>query len=167
LIGYLAAWAIAAATLAATKSDALGDGVAVLVVFGLIFSGAGWLTTAGVRPPAIKVRRPGLELGLVLAFLAAYALFFTGFGLNAFQAAFAEGRVEALLLAAFKLAVHVALPCLLLAAAGADPRTLFTTRPRGRPFWLTLTVLGGAILVLLSLISPSLKEIAALRLARS
>ena len=163
--GYLAAWAVAAATLAATKSDALSDGVAVLVVFGLLFSGVGWLTTIGVRAPPIAVRRPGLEFGLVLAFLAAYAVLFTGFGLNAFHAAFPEGRVEAVLLMAFKLLVHVALPCLLLAAVGAAPQMLFTTKPRGRPFWLTLIVPGPTILALLAVISPSLKEIAALKLA--
>ncbi len=163
-MGYLAAWAAAAATLAATGSKALGDGVAVLVVFGL-FTGVAWLCTIGARASAIAVRRPGVELGAVLAYLAAYAVLFTGFGLNAFHAALPEGRVEAVLLVAFKLVVHVALPCLLLAAAGADPRALFTAKPRGRPFWLTLLVLGPAILGLLAVISPSLKQIAALRLA--
>lgn len=163
-VGYLAAWAAAIAVLAATKSDAAGDGVAVLVVFGLALSGVGWLTTLEVRAPAIAVRRPGLEVGLVLAFLAAYAVLFTGFGLNAFHAAFPEGRGEALLLVAFKLVVHVALPCLLLAAVGAAPLALFTTKPRGRPFWLTLAVLGPAILIVLAVISPSLKQIADLKL---
>jgi len=164
-LGYLAAWAAAVAVLAVTKSDAASDGVTVLVVFGLTFSGAGWLTTIGVRAPTIVVRRPGLEVGVVVAFLAAYAVLFTGFGLSAFHAAFAEGRVEAVLLVAFKLLVHVALPCLLLVAVGASPRALFTTTPRGRPFWLTLFVLGPAILATLAVISPSLKEIGALKLA--
>ena len=163
-VGYLAAWAAAVATLAATKSDAVGDGVAVLVVFGLVLSGVGWLTTIGIRAPTIAVRRPGLELGAVLAFLAAYAVLFTGYGLNAFHAAFAEGRLEAVLLVVFKLVVHVAMPCLLLAAVGASPRALFTSKPRGRPFWLTLLILGPAILAVLAVISPSLKDIAALKL---
>jgi membrane protease YdiL (CAAX protease family) len=69
------------------------------------------------------------------------------------------------LLVAFKLVVHVALPCLLLAAVGAAPLALFTTTPRGRPFWLTLGVLGPAILILLAVISPSLNQIAALKMA--
>jgi len=144
--GYLAAWVVAIVTLTVTKSDAVGDGVGVLVVFGLLFSGIGWVTTIGVRTPAIRVRRPRLEMALVLAFLAAYAVMFTGYGLSAFHAEFAESRVEAVLLVVFKLAVHIALPCLLLAAVGIAPRTLFTTKPRGRPFWLTLIVLGAAIL---------------------
>ena len=164
-VGYLTAWAAAIATLAATKSDAVGDGVGVLVVFGLVLSGVGWMTTIGVRPPTIPVRRPGLELGAVLAFLAAYAVLFTGYGLNAFHAAFAEGRLEAVLLVIFKLIVHVLMPCLLLATIGASPRALFTAKPRGRPFWLTLLILGPAILAVLAVISPSLKDIAALKLS--
>jgi membrane protease YdiL (CAAX protease family) len=64
-----------------------------------------------------------------------------------------------------KLVVHVALPCLLLAWAGASLRPLFIARTPARAFWLTLAVLGAAVLALLCVVSPSLKEIAALKLA--
>jgi uncharacterized protein len=161
---YLAAWAGAVTLLAATGSDGAGDALAVFVIFGLVFCAIGWLTTLGRPSVPVPVRRPRLEAALVLAYLAAYAVFFTGFGLNAFHAAFPAGRSEALLLAAFKLAVHVALPAALLLAAGASLAPLFAGRPGGRAFWLSLVVLGAAILAVMSVISPSLKQIAALGL---
>src|SRR5665213_2740758 len=83
---------------------------AVLVVTGIGFPLIAWALTRRDAPPAIPVPRPRLELGVILAFLALYAVFFTGYGLNAFHAAFAPGRLEAALLTAFKLVVHVGLP---------------------------------------------------------
>ena len=90
-----------------------------------------------------------------------------GLRLTAFHAAVAPGRVESCLLIALKLAVHVALPCLLLAWSGETPRGFFTASVRGRAFRLTLAVLGVASLTLLSVISPSLKQISELGLAPS
>jgi len=162
---YVLLWGGAVGVLAAARSDAVGDAVVVFVIFGVVFSAIGWLTTLGRAAGAIAVRRPGLEAALVLAYLAAYAVLFTGFGLNAFHAAFAPGRSEAILLVAFKLVVHVALPALVLLAAGARLAPLFAGRPVGRAFWLSLAVLAAAILTVISVISPSLKQIAALGLS--
>jgi uncharacterized protein len=162
---YALVWGSAVVTLAAGRYDAAGDAVAVLATFGLIFPALGWLTTLGAAAPPIPVRRPALELSLVLAYLAAYAVLFTGFGLSAFHAALPAGRTEAALLVALKLVVHVALPALLLGLAGASLRPLIAVRARSRAFWLSLAVLGAAILALMCVISPSLKNITALHLA--
>ncbi len=161
---YLAAWAGAVAVLAAAGSDAAGDAVAVFAIFGLLLSGMGWLTTLGRAAAPVPVRRPSLEAGLVLAYLVAYAVLFTGFGLNAFHAAFAPGRIEAVLLLALKLVVHVVLPAALLLSVGASLRPLIAGRPTGRAFWLSLVILGGAILAVMCVISPSVKQIGALGL---
>jgi hypothetical protein len=156
---YMLAWLAAVGVLAATRPQVVPDAVAVLVIFGVVFSAIGWLTTLGRRPAAIPVRRPWLEAALVLAYLLIYAVLFTGYGLNAFHAAFPAGRGEAALLVVFKLAVHVILPGILLVAAGARLRPLFAAKPAGWPFWLSLPVLGTLILALTAVISPSVKLI--------
>jgi len=84
LAAYALLWGGAVATMAATKAGGAGDAIAVMVVIGVGFSLVGWLVTLGERPPAVAVRRPGLEMAVVLAYLAAYAVFFTGWGLSAF-----------------------------------------------------------------------------------
>ncbi len=165
--GYLAIWMAATAILARNASEQPSQAAAMLVVFGVLFTGIAILTTRGATRGGIAVRRPVRGSVLILIYLCVYAVGFAGYGLTAFHAAVAPGRVESCLLIALKLAIHVALPCLLLAWSGETPRGFFTASVRGRAFWLTLTVLGVASLTLLSVISPSLKQISELGLAPS
>jgi uncharacterized protein len=162
---YAVVWCASAAVLFATGSDDAIAAPIILLVTGIAFPLIAWALTRREVPPPIPVRRPGLELGVVLAFLALYAVFFTGYGLNAFHAAFAPGRPEAVLLVALKLVVHVVLPVLILLAVGAQPGALFTARLNTRGFWLVLLVLGAISLAFIAVVSPSLKQIAALKLS--
>ncbi|MBS0410331.1 MAG: CPBP family intramembrane metalloprotease [Proteobacteria bacterium] len=163
---YGAAWAISAALLFKPQPESFADAISVFVVMGVVFSLLAWGLTLGRASPAIPVRRPRLELAAVLAFLAAYAVFFTGYGLNAFHAAFpAVTRTSALALMALKLAVHVAAPALLLTLLGAELRPLFASRAPARTFWAALVGLGGAALVMMCVVSPSLAHLRALHLA--
>jgi membrane protease YdiL (CAAX protease family) len=161
---YALAWCASAAVLFASHADDAIAAPIVLVVTGVGFPLIAWALTRTDTPPPIPVPRPGLELGVVLAFLAVYAVAFTGYGLNAFHAAFVPRRLEAVLLVAFKLVVHVGLPVLILAAIGARPGALFTANTRLRGFWPLLLVLGAVALAFVGLVSPSLKSIAALNL---
>lgn len=133
-----------------------------LVVFGLAFSGIAWALTRSARPPAIVVRRPALELGAILAFLAVYAVGFLGFGMTMVKGVFPPGPQQELLVLGAKLIVHVALPALLLAALGAQLAPLFAARARTRAFWLPLLVLGAILTALLAVVTPSLKQISGL-----
>ena len=160
---YALVWGVAVATLAATKADGFGDAIAVMGVIGIGFSAIGWLVTLGARPPVVEVRRPALELGAVLAFLAAYAVLFTGWGLSAFKAAAPAGQAHDILLLALKLVVHVVLPAALIVTIGGKLRPLFTARADTRGFWLSLVLLGAAILGVLSVISPALQQISGLK----
>jgi len=161
---YGLAWCASAGVLFASGSDDAVAAPIILVVTGLGFSLFAWLFTRGAEPPSIPVRRPGLELGVTLVFLALYAVFFTGYGLNAFHAAFAPGRLEVVLLVALKLIVHVVLPVAILLAIGARPGALFTARIGSRGFWPIFVVLGAIALGFTCLVSPSLKHIAALKI---
>src|SRR5215510_6995635 len=90
-----------------------------MAIFGLALSGMAWLLTLGVKAPAIEVKRPALESGAVLVYLAVYAVLFLGYGMTAARAAFPAGPQQELLVMGLKLSVHVVLPALLLVALGA------------------------------------------------
>ena len=163
---YLLVWGAAAAVLMAQRSVDFADAVSVFVVLGVLFPLTAWLLTLGRSAPPIAVARPRLELAAVLGFLALYAVFFVGYGLNAFHAAFpAVTRLSSALLLGLKLLVHVAAPAALLALLGARLAPLVASRTSPRAFWLTLVVLGGGSLALLCLVSPALRQIAAAQLS--
>jgi membrane protease YdiL (CAAX protease family) len=165
LAAYAAVWGAAVLALILKGADPMEDAVPVMVVFGLGLTGLGALLTLGERAPAAPVRRPGLELAAAIAYLALYAVAFTGWGLSAFHEAVPPGRTAEILMMALKLTVHVLLPAALLLALGASLRPLLTARLGTRGFWLCLVILGAAILAVLCFISPALKQIAALHAA--
>lgn len=133
-----------------------------LGVFGIALSGLAWALTRKAKPPPVPVRRPGLELAAVLIFLAVYAVGFLGWGMGALKESLPEGQTRELAVLGAKLAVHVAAPALLLALLGARLAPLFSTGLARKGFWATLIVMGAIFIALLSVVSPSLKQIAAL-----
>lgn len=159
-VGYAALWGGAVAYLALTDGDFITP-ILVMGIFGLGLSLFAWLLTRGANASAIEVRCPALESGAVLAYLIVYAVLFLGFGMTAARGAFPEGPQQELMVMALKLAAHVILPCVLLALLGAKLAPLFQAGLKGRKFWRTLIVMGAIILGLLSVISPSLNNIAA------
>jgi uncharacterized protein len=161
-LAFAAVWGGSTYYLFATGSDEGFTGVAIMVIFGLALSGAAWLLTRGAEAPPIEVKRPALESGVLLVYLAVvYAGLFLIYGMNAARAAFPPGPQQELLVMGLKLAVHVAAPALLLVLLGAKLAPLWQAGLSGRKFWRTLIVVGAIILALLCVISPSLKNIAA------
>ncbi|MBI3437154.1 MAG: CPBP family intramembrane metalloprotease [Proteobacteria bacterium] len=156
---YLAVWGGAVLYLARTGGG-WTDAVMVFAIFGVALTGVAWLLTRGIEAPSIPVKRPALESGVLLVYLALYAVLFLVFGMSWARHVLPPGREQELLVMALKLSVHVLLPCLLLLALGAKLRPLFQAGLRGRAFWRTLIVLGAIFLVLLANISPSLQQIA-------
>lgn len=133
-----------------------------LGVFGIALSGLAWGLTRKAAPPPIPVGRPGLELAAVLIFLAVYAIGFLGWGMETLKDSLPEGQTKELVVLGAKLAVHVVAPALLLALLGAKLAPLFSTGLARKGFWPTLIVMGAIFIALLSVVSPSLKQIAAL-----
>lgn len=156
---YLAVWGAAVFYLARAGAG-WTDAASIFVIFGVVLSGLAWLLTRGVKAPAIPVARPALESGMVLVYLALYAVLFLVFGMNWARHVLPPGREQELLVLALKFGVHVLAPSLLLLALGAKLRPLFQAGLQGRAFWRTLIVLGAIFLLLLAIISPSLQQIA-------
>lgn len=160
-LGYALLWAAALAYLAGKGADSTFP-MAILLIFGVAASGVGWLLTRRSMPPEIRIERPPLELAAMLAYLILYAFLFLGPGLSALRSAIEPGAAQDALVLAAKLIVHVGLPAGLLMLLGARVRPLFESGLDRKTFWRTLLVLGPAFLILLAVVSPSLRNIAAL-----
>lgn len=160
IAAYATLWAGATGYLLITDGD-WSTGVFVLAIFGLIFSALAWGLTRGAAALAIAVERPAREGCAVLLYLAFYAVAFLGFGMTAAREAVPEGREQEALVMALKLTVHVAAPALLLVLLGARISPIIQAGLSGRKFMRTFIVLGAAILAVLCVISPSLRNIAA------
>lgn len=159
--GYALLWGASTYYLYASGGD-WTSGVFVLAIFGLGLSGIAWSLTRGADAPRIAVARPRIESGAVLVYLALYAVFFLGFGMTWARQVFPPGPQQEGLVLALKLAVHVAMPALLLVLMGAKLGPSLQFGLTGRRFWRTLLVMGGIILALVCVITPSLKQISAI-----
>lgn len=161
LAGYLVCWAAAVGYLASSGGEWMTP-ILVFGVFGVVLSAIAWSLTRRSDPPAVRVARPRLEAWAVIAFLAIYAIGFLGYGMGAVREAIPAGPAQEVAVLALKLVAHVAAPAILLVALGAQLRPLFDSGLNRKGFWPVLTVLGLLLLALLSVVSPSLKEIGAL-----
>jgi membrane protease YdiL (CAAX protease family) len=158
---YLAAWAAAASYLAWKGADWMQPAV-LLGIFGAVLPALSLALTRKAVPPQVEVSRPNLELASILGFLVIYAVVFLGWGMSATRAALPAGRGQDLLVLIVKLAVHVGAPALLLAMLGARLKPLFNSGLNRPGFWPPLIVLGAITLALMCVVSPALKDIAAL-----
>jgi CAAX protease family protein len=158
---YLAIWAAATTYLGVKGADWALPTIS-LAVFGAALPALSMALTRKAAAAPIEVRRPALELTVLLGFLAVYAVAFLGWGMSATRAVVSAGREQESLVMIVKLIVHVGAPAILLAALGARLAPLFNSGI-GRPgFWPPLLVLGAIILALMSVVSPALSEIGAL-----
>ena len=155
---YAALWGAAFAYLFHKQAD-WSFPLVSLGVFGIALSGVAWALTRKSDPLAVRVRRPVVELTAVLIFMAVYAVGFLGFGMQALKASTPDGQTRELAILAAKLAVHVAAPALILLALGGRVGPLFSTGLDRKGFWPTLIVMGAIFLGLISVVSPSLKQI--------
>ncbi len=156
---YALFWAVSTLYLAASGGD-WGFPIASLLIFGMGGSGLVWVLTRRSDAPPVPVRRPTVELAATLAYLILYATLFLG-PVMAWTHSITDPRSHAVITAAVKLVAHVGLPVLLLWALRAPLRPLFDSGLGRRGVWPTLLIVGGLLIALLALVSPSLKEVAA------
>lgn len=166
---YLAVWGGAAAFLMSGPGEGGGEAVAIGLIFGVVGPLLAWvLTLFGKRESApVPVARPAVETWAILAYLVVYATLFLGWGLSAVREWFPADPAKSMAIDGLKILAHLVLPAALLLFLGGRLGPLFRAHAGRLTFWLPLIVLGGALLFLLTVISPSLKNIAALNLSSS
>ena len=163
LLAYLLIWGASTAYLAASGGDWVFP-FASLVIFGLIFSSAIWFLTRKMNAPAVPVNQPARESIGLLAYLAIYAVLLIGIWLGTVKEAVPEGPVQEWAVLGYKLLIHVGIPAAIILALGGAVRPLFDGGRDRKGFWPTLVILSAMMFGLLALVSPSLKQIAALNL---
>lgn len=150
---YALVWGGSTAYRYATGGDWTSP-IFVILIFGVGLSGVAWLLTRGANAPRVEVKRPRTESGAAILYLALYAIFFLGFGMTWARGAFAAGWEQESAVLALKLAVHVALPALLLVLLGAKLGPITQLGLSGRKFWRALIGLGLIILGIVCVVTP-------------
>jgi uncharacterized protein len=160
LLGYLALWSFATAYLALKGADWTFP-IFALLVFGLAFSALAWWLTRRTEAPPVAVVNPKRQSLWLLGYLAIYAFLAIGWGLGALKGAIAPGPAQEWAVLAYKLVFHVALPAALIALLGGSLRDTFDPGLGRRGVPVTLLVFVVICFGMLSLVSPSLEQIAA------
>jgi membrane protease YdiL (CAAX protease family) len=160
---YLLLWAASTGYIALRGGD-WAFPIASLLVFGLVLSGIILFLTRKMDPPGPEVSRPARESITLLAYVMLYAALFVGFGLGSIKHSIPAGASQDLVVLAYKLLIHVGIPSALILIVGGTVRWQFDAGMKRRGFWPTLVILCGVMFALLSVVSPSLKQIGALNL---
>lgn len=163
-IAYLLLWAASTGYIALRGGDWTFP-VASLAIFGLILSGIILFLTRNMDAPPPKVRNPARESIALLAYVVLYALLLIGIWLGSIKHAVPAGAGQDLAVLAYKLLIHVGLPAGVILIAGGAVAWQFDAGVARRGFWTTLVVLSILMFGLLSIVSPSLKQIGAFHLA--
>ena len=161
---YLLIWGAATAYLALKGAD-WSFPIIALLIFGITLSGLAWALTRKIDAPAIPVANPRKESLGLLAYLAIYALLFIGWGIGALKTAIAPGQAQETAMLASKLIIHVGLPALVILTLGGAIRPLLTAGIKDRSWWIAFIGLSIILFGLLAVVSPSLSQIGALKLA--
>lgn len=165
ILAFLTLWGACTGYLAATGADWTFP-IVSLVLFGGGFSALNLWLTRRWTPPETPVANPRWEGVGLLAYLVLYAVVLVGWGLGAVKEAIPAGPAQELAVLAYKLAIHVGLPALVVIGLGGAVRPLFTG-VTGTPqrWWIALLLLCTLFAILLAVVSPSLAEIGTLGLA--
>lgn len=164
IMAYLLTWATATAYLALKGADWVFP-IISLVIFGVILSAIAWGLTRKIAAPLIPVANPRKESLGLLVYVAIYAVLLIGWGLGAVKHAVEPGVVQEVVVLAYKLIIHVAVPVLVIMALGGVARPLFTAGIGDRRWWIAFLPMAGILFGLLALVSPSLSQIAGLKMS--
>lgn len=163
-IAYLLLWAASTGYIALRGGDWVFP-VASLIIFGIVLGGIILFLTRKMDAPAPEARNPSRESIALLAYLVIYAILLVGIWLGSIKHSIPDGAAQDLAVLAYKLLIHVGLPAGMILVAGGSVAWQFDTGIRRRGFWTTLTILSILMFALLSIVSPSLKEIGAFHFA--
>lgn len=161
---YLFVWAGAVAMLVAI--DGLEAAAPALIIGGLfagLLPGVVWLLTRKSDPITVPVARPAVEMAGVGGWLLIYAIVCLGWLFTVIKQAVPPGTQEfKLVMLAVKLAIHVAIPLLILKLLGAKLGPLFKVRWGQRGVLALFVIVGGLSIGINILLSPWLTHLMAL-----
>ena len=163
-IAYCGLWALSTAYIALRGGDWIFP-IAALVIFGVILSGIIFFLSRNTQAPPPEVANPARESLVLLAYVVIYAVLLIGLWLGSIKHAVPDGAKQDLLVLGYKLLIHVAIPVGLILIVGGSVRWQFDAGTKRPGFWVLASLLCGLMFALLAVVSPGLKQIAALNLA--
>ncbi len=158
--GYLAIWGASTAYIAVSGADWTFP-IASLLIFGLVVGSLIWFLTRNMDAPPVPMANPARESWVFIGYLVVYAVLLVAMGLGAVKSAIPPGQAQDLAVVGYKLLIHVLIPAGIVLLLGSSLRPLFDGGTGRRGFWTTLIVLCALAFGLISIVSPSLKNIAA------
>ncbi|NJD87961.1 MAG: CPBP family intramembrane metalloprotease [Betaproteobacteria bacterium] len=163
---YAAAYGACLAILARAPGFQGGEAAGILLIFGIGFTAIAWAATRGIEPVPIAVRRPAQESIAILAYLAAFAVLFLGFGLTLIREWLPDGGIERSGILVAKLVAMVILPACIFLRLGVGLRELVpagTGIVGGKRHWRALAILCALMLLLQLTVGRGPREIAKLQ----
>jgi membrane protease YdiL (CAAX protease family) len=157
--GYLALYAASIVYLSSIPEFSAGESLAVFLIFGVGFSIAAWIVTAGIRPAAMEVRRPGEEFGTVLIYLLLFALLVLGWGFSAVRETVIREPGQSIAILLLKMATMVAIPALILRAFGHQPADLFRIVPLRKAGWRAAIIMAILLFALQAVLGRGLQTL--------
>ncbi len=163
---YAAVWAVA--VYVRLQAGDASDSIVIGALFGVLLPPVVWYFTRKAGPAEIAVARPGVELGAVIVWLAIYAVVGLGWLFTVVKDTLAPGsQAYELVMLAVKLAIHIAIPILVLKLVGAKVMPLLAPRFGAKGVWPLMIILTLVFSALMMVVSPSLKQISGLDVAPS
>jgi membrane protease YdiL (CAAX protease family) len=163
-LGYLLLWGGSTAYIALNGGDWVFP-IASLLIFGILLSAIILFLTRKMDAPAPEVPNPARESLGLLGYIVLYAVLLVGILLGSIKQWIPPGSAQDLAVLAYKLVIHVIIPAGLILVLGGSVRWQFDAGLRRRGFWPSLLILAALMFALLSVVSPSLRQIGALGLA--
>jgi membrane protease YdiL (CAAX protease family) len=157
LSSYLLIWGASTFYLGMKGADWVFP-IVSLLLFGGIVSALGWWLTRQAEPKVVAVHRPGLQTAVFAGYVVLYAFALVGLGLGAVKGSLPPGQVQEIAVLAYKLAIHVAVPAALVLALGGKLKDTARAGLRQRGVILSLIALSALFFALLTLVSPSLRN---------
>ena len=124
LTAYLGIYGVALSWLGRSANFEAGESLAVLLIFGVGFSLAAWVSSIGIKAPVVLVQSPRREWSATLIYLALFAVLFLGWGLSFLQTLVPAGPLQETVILIAKLITMVVLPAWLFQRLGYRWRDL-------------------------------------------
>jgi membrane protease YdiL (CAAX protease family) len=157
---FLAIWSACVGFLAIAGGNFLFP-ISSLVLFGMILTGLIVFLTRRTAAPDVPVARPARETVMLLLYVLVYALLIFGPLSGMLRNTLPPGREQELVMLAYKLVVHVAIPICLIRVAGGHIRGVFDAGLGRRGVLPVLVIVSAFMIVAVAMLNSIFEQLSA------
>jgi membrane protease YdiL (CAAX protease family) len=159
-VAFLAIWSACVAFLAFAGGNFLFP-ISSLLLFGVVLTGLILFLTRKTLAPAVPVALPRRESLVLLLYVLVYALLIFGPLSGMLRSIVPPGRAQEVVMLAYKLAVHLAIPIFLIHVAGGHIRGIFDVGWRRRGVLPALLIVSAFMIVAVAMLNSIFEELGA------